>query len=730
MESIEFTIMSGRKREYKSGSKKRREKQRKIDTSIENTNPLESYYGTQGESSRGSSHHDIDNERAIENVCAEPTIEMDSIDTNVVDNTTNELGDDIICEENEDCVREGNSDSINIDSETVMKTDSKTECNESKCSSKIELDLTNEYPTDRGILPADIKDTALKRVIIEHGSCKPRCEYNFVNSDGKQNFLPSYYSYREDNIEVPRQRLCYSPSLQKPYCEVCWLFAERGPNLCRSWIDGVEGTTKHMSSKIYKHEKTDNHIQAAHSYGRWKAGKVIDKDSDKQMKLNVSFWTKVLQRLIAIILTLSSLNMALRGHRETVGEGVCEGGNFLGLVALVAQYDNILAEVISLPHRATKYLSHGIQEELVELLGNAVRSSLVRRINCAPFWSIILDTTSDITRIDQLSVIVRWVDITEDNFELVESFLGFVEVSNADAHSLVETTKKFVKNLGIDFSRLRGQGYDGASVMSGVRGGVQKLIKEMCQSPVPFVHCASHNLNLVINDMVACIPQNTKFFTIMQEIFNFFGKSLNRWRELAMEEEKGSLTLKKLCTTRWTSRINAVRALRDRYVHILKVLAQLSLTSDNPNEKCIASGLRKKMESFEFVVFIVFWERILRSFDKASQELQSKSIDLSKASRLLNCTSNELQHLRNNFESVLETATAIAVSWKIKPVFTPPRSRKYFFSDHQFIGDIVEPSDSFRYNIFYQTIDRAKMELTDFGNLIIYVFISMQFKDS
>ena len=112
------------------------------------------------------------------------------------------------------------------------------------------------------------------------------------------------------------------------------------------------------------------------------------------------------------------------------------------MVALVAQYDSILAEVISLPYRAIKYLSHDIQEELINLLGNAVRSSLVIKINRAPFWSIILDTTSDITRIDQLSVIVRWVDISEDKYELVESFLGFVEVTNADARGLVDTTKK------------------------------------------------------------------------------------------------------------------------------------------------------------------------------------------------------------------------------------------------------------------------------------------------
>lgn len=188
----------------------------------------------------------------------------------------------------------------------------------------------------------------------------------------------------------------------------------------------------------------------------------------------MSFWTKVLQRLVSIILTMSALNMAFRGSRESIGEGVCEGGNFLGVVALVAQYDDVLREVIFLPKRATKYLSPVIQNELISLLGTSLRKALVDKINRAPFWSVILDTTSDITRIDQLSVVIRWVNIRDDSFEINETFLGFVVVTEADAQGIVDTKKTYLVDLGLSFSRLRGQCYDGASVMSGVRGGVQK----------------------------------------------------------------------------------------------------------------------------------------------------------------------------------------------------------------------------------------------------------------
>ena len=169
---------------------------------------------------------------------------------------------------------------------------------------------------------------------------------------------------------------------------------------------------------------------------------------------------------------------------------------------------------MSLPARATKYLSHKIQEELVSLIGSAIRRSLVSKINKSPFRSIILD---------QLIVIVRWVKVTDTSVEPVESFLGFVEVTSPEAQGLVETTKYFIRELGIDISKLRGQGYEGASVISGVYGGVQRLINDMCTSPVPFIHCASHNLNLVINDAVSSNPCNEKFFTILQEVFNFLG---------------------------------------------------------------------------------------------------------------------------------------------------------------------------------------------------------------
>ena len=39
------------------------------------------------------------------------------------------------------------------------------------------------------------------------------------------------------------------------------------------------------------------------------------------------------------ILTLASLTLAFRGYKENIKDCYCEGGNFLGMVALLAEYD-------------------------------------------------------------------------------------------------------------------------------------------------------------------------------------------------------------------------------------------------------------------------------------------------------------------------------------------------------------------------------------------------------
>ena len=79
--------------------------------------------------------------------------------------------------------------------------------------------------------------------------------------------------------------------MQKPYCEVFWLFADRSsPNYGnhRGWINGVSGSLHNMLDKIKRHETSNMHIQATAVDMRWKSGKTVDKDDEKEIRNNAS----------------------------------------------------------------------------------------------------------------------------------------------------------------------------------------------------------------------------------------------------------------------------------------------------------------------------------------------------------------------------------------------------------------------------------------------------------
>ena len=95
--------------------------------------------------------------------------------------------------------------------------------------------------------------------------------------------------------------------------------------------------------------------------------------------------------------------------------------------------------------------------------------------------------------------------------------------------------------------------------------------------------------------------------------------------------------------------------------------------------------------------------------NSASKELQSESIDLSHASRLLSICLSELRLLRNSWESVRMTANALVASWGTPIEFEKRRQRgvKRFFDELASDSRIEDSEKAFKINIFHRTIDVA-----------------------
>jgi hypothetical protein len=163
-------------------------------------------------------------------------------------------------------------------------------------------------------------------------------------------------------------------------------------------------------------------------------------------------------------------------------------GMFLPVINLLSKYDPVLQNLLeNRTKKSVTYLSPNIQNEVINLLANSVQQELVNKIKFKFILSIIIDSTQDISKVDQLSLIFRYVEIVHSNnvvTEIIinESFLGFVPVENQSADTISNKIISSLNNLNISINKLCGQGYDGAANMSGIYNGVQEKISKKVEN--------------------------------------------------------------------------------------------------------------------------------------------------------------------------------------------------------------------------------------------------------
>lgn len=104
------------------------------------------------------------------------------------------------------------------------------------------------------------------------------------------------------------------------------------------------------------------------------------------------------------------------------------------------------------------------------------------------------------------------------------SFLGFFDVSGDKTATGLATLILEQLEARSCLSKLVSQTYDGASVMSGNKGGVQTIIRRQCPSAL-FVHCYAHQLNLVMLYGSKNIKAVRLFICQLTAFHTFFGRS-------------------------------------------------------------------------------------------------------------------------------------------------------------------------------------------------------------
>lgn len=143
--------------------------------------------------------------------------------------------------------------------------------------------------------------------------------------------------------------------------------------------------------------------------------------------------------------------------------------------------------------RRREYISPDIVNELITTMGQSVLRQLLVEIRGSLWVSILADEATDH---EQISLSIRWVD---NSFTIHEDVLGLIQLPDTKAMTIFCALKDILIRCSLPLSQCRGQAFDGASNMSGVKNGVQALVKSEASQAL-YVHCLAHNLNLCLKD--------------------------------------------------------------------------------------------------------------------------------------------------------------------------------------------------------------------------------------
>ena len=172
-------------------------------------------------------------------------------------------------------------------------------------------------------------------------------------------------------------------------------------------------------------------------------------------------------KLLSCITFLARQGLPLRGHVEDTESF---NGNLYQLLLLRAED---CPQLLTWLHMR-EYISPEMVNELIAIMGNTVLRQVLALIKSALWYSLIANEATDISHNEQISISIRWVD---SSYEVHEDTLGLFQLLNAKAQTLFTVIKDVLIRCSLPISQCRGQAFDGASNMSGIRTVFKRLLK-------------------------------------------------------------------------------------------------------------------------------------------------------------------------------------------------------------------------------------------------------------
>lgn len=223
-------------------------------------------------------------------------------------------------------------------------------------------------------------------------------------------------------------------------------------------------------------------------------------------------------------------------------------------------------------------------------------------------------------------------------------------------------------SVSLDTSKICGQAYDGASVMSSNKAGVQAKIREISPRAL-YTHCYSHCLNLSI--AASCEVQEVRnLISIMNEAHLFISNSPKRQSMFDLTVVKfmpafSHSKLPGLCKTRWVERHTCFEVFLELYEPLITFLDAIISPKEYPQletsdgswnwdkeTRIRAQGLKASLSSFQMMLVFLITKNVLDEAKSLSAKLQKRDQDVYEALRMVNSVIENISKIRSNIDAI------------------------------------------------------------------------------
>uniref|UniRef100_A0A8R7THM1 TTF-type domain-containing protein n=1 Tax=Triticum urartu TaxID=4572 RepID=A0A8R7THM1_TRIUA len=339
----------------------------------------------------------------------------------------------------------------------------------------------------------------------------------------KRRFNPDWYDDYAYWLE-------YSEKEHKAYCLCCYLFRDN----IKDSHHGHDAFVVEGFNCWNKTERFVTHVgdrNSFHNRALKDCEDLLKQDQSIPAAWNRQSQTEKNEHLIRLNAAIDVCRYLLhqgqpfRGHDESKDSE--NKGNYLELMDYTIKQNDVVAKAFKNAPNNNQMLSPKIQRDITECFAKEVLGHVMKEIGNGVF-SLLVDECRDVSDKEQMAVVLRYLD----KCGLVqEKFVGVVHVEETTASYLKSCIDLLFSQLGLNLEQVRGQGYDGASNMSGEFNGLQAKIMNENKSAY-YVHCFAHKLNLVVVAIAKKIFEVGDFFDMVSVLLNVVGASCKRKDQL------------------------------------------------------------------------------------------------------------------------------------------------------------------------------------------------------